>query len=179
MHAFASLPSRGLVSPSPPEVARRVRAAFAYAGLDVTKPVEGLRIDPSTIQRILDPINPRGAKSEFELRQIAQATGVPVGFLLCGFMAEGLHRAEPITANGNGYDARRRPVADLSEDNSELQASLASQSASSARRGETGSPATRPERVAEAAQARAISRQLWRSTRPRPSRWRRGRAWWE
>ena len=38
--ADTALPARGPVSPSPPEVARRVRAAFAYAGLDVTKPVE-------------------------------------------------------------------------------------------------------------------------------------------
>lgn len=175
MHALTSLASPGLVSPSPAEVARRVRAAFAYAGLDVSKPVPGLPVDPPTIQWMIDPINPRGAESERELSQIAKATGVPVGFLLCGFMVEGLSHAEHIRTDGNSHNAALRSVADPPDEVSEPLATTASQSGS---RG-ADSPATPARRVSETAVAPASGQRLRRTPRRRRRRWRRRRAWWE
>jgi hypothetical protein len=177
MDASTMLAGRGLVSPSPPEVARRVRAAFAYAGLDVSKPVAGLGIDPSTIQRMVDPIDPRGATSEHELRQIALATGVPAGFLLSGFMLESLLSGRADRAGGSGDDARRTPVADPSADVDRLWASLTSQFPAT---GDTDSPAARPGATAEATDPRIAARTMRRGRRRQPRWWRRRRrAWWE
>ena len=118
------MPLRRLESPSPHEVARRVRAAFAYAGLDATKPVRGLRIDPPTIQQIVDPDVPRGAESEDELHQIAEATGVPVGFLLDGFMLEQHSHSRATAAPAGVEHSLQHSVAALARELSELRSRL-------------------------------------------------------
>lgn len=73
--------------PPPPEIANRVRAAFAYAGQDVTKEHNELGISKATVARIVSRSDPRGASSE-ELERVATFTGVPLGFLLDGWASD-------------------------------------------------------------------------------------------
>ena len=68
----------------PNEVARRTRAALAYANLDVKRSPEVTGISYATMQRIVSPTSPRGASLE-QLWAIADATGVPRAFMEHGF----------------------------------------------------------------------------------------------
>ena len=90
--------------PPPPEIARRVRAAFAYANKDVSKEHAELGIGYATVQRIVSPTKPRGADSD-ELEQIAGFTGVPVSFLLDGWPSEAPSAAERLEALEHQYQA--------------------------------------------------------------------------
>lgn len=82
-----------LIDPS--DVARRARAALAYANIDVKSSPQHTGISYATMQRIVSPTAPRGAKLE-ELWAIADATGVPRNFMEHGF--EGLTQAGEDTA---------------------------------------------------------------------------------
>lgn len=67
------------------DTAKRVRAALAYAGIDVKESKEKTGVTYATMQRIVSPTNPRGASLD-ELRQIADhCPGVPRWFLEYGF----------------------------------------------------------------------------------------------
>lgn len=65
------------------QVARRVRAALAYAGIEVKRSVDG--ITPATMARLVSLSNPRGFQRPGEPELIAQACHVPVDFLRHGF----------------------------------------------------------------------------------------------
>jgi hypothetical protein len=72
---------------SPETIAARVRAALAYANIKLTdkgKPTSVGSINQSTMARIVSPTNPRGASID-ELREIAEACGVPRSFMEEGF----------------------------------------------------------------------------------------------
>jgi hypothetical protein len=66
------------------KVAARVRAALAYANIDVNKSDTLIGIGRSTMARIVSPSKPRGASIE-ELWRIADACGVPRSFMERGF----------------------------------------------------------------------------------------------
>lgn len=68
----------------PTEVARRTRAALAYAGLEQTDVIERAGISSATLARIVSKTKPRGASIE-ELWQIADACQIPRRFMEDGF----------------------------------------------------------------------------------------------
>jgi len=70
----------------PSDVAARVRAALAYANIDVKSSDDEIGISRATMARIVSPSKPRGASVD-ELWLIADKTGVPRWFLEGGFDA--------------------------------------------------------------------------------------------
>jgi transcriptional regulator with XRE-family HTH domain len=90
----------------PAEVARRVRAAFAYAGEDISKQHPDLGISPSTVARIVSSTKPRGADSD-ELGRVAAFTKVPLSFLLEGWASEEASTSERLEALEHQYAALR------------------------------------------------------------------------
>jgi transcriptional regulator with XRE-family HTH domain len=92
--------------PPPPEIARRVRAAFAYAGEDVSKEHPKLDISKHTVARIVSGTNPRGADTD-ELEKIADFTKVPLEFLREGFTGEQPGVPDRLEALEHQYTALR------------------------------------------------------------------------
>lgn len=98
--------------------ADRVRAALAFAGIDVKDSQAKVGISYATMERIVSPSKPRGASLD-ELRQIADACpGVPRWFLEHGF-------APPAET---GADELRQDLSDLRDDLKQLAATVAQQS---------------------------------------------------
>jgi hypothetical protein len=84
--------------PEADEFARRVRAALAYANIEVKSSKGATGISGATMARIVSPTSPRGAKNEDEAARIAHATGVPLAFLLHGFGQEAPALVERVEA---------------------------------------------------------------------------------
>lgn len=95
---FARLSSRGAKlrvwsrsmqgEPTPKETARRVRAALAYAGIDVKDTDEKVGITTATMARIVSQTKPRGFQKAGELEKVAGACEVPEDFLRYGWARE-------------------------------------------------------------------------------------------
>lgn len=95
------------------DAAARVRAAMAYADIDVKDSEERVGIGPATMARIMSPTTPRGASID-ELRQIAHACGVPEGFMEQGFEAlAAVDQARRIDELASGLEALTRRVEEL------------------------------------------------------------------
>lgn len=65
-------------------MAARVRAALAYADIDIKAAQTRVGISRATMTRIVSPTAPRGVRPE-ELPLIIEATGVPAAFFEVGF----------------------------------------------------------------------------------------------
>jgi transcriptional regulator with XRE-family HTH domain len=96
--------------PPPLEVARRVRAAFAYADCDTTKEHPELGISRATVARIVSTSKPRGANHE-ELERIAGFTNVPLGFLTDGWPDESPSTPERLEALEHQYATLKAQLA--------------------------------------------------------------------
>lgn len=121
--------------PPPLEVARRVRAAFAYAGKDVSKDHPELGIGYSTIQRIISTESkkgPRPARRD-ELEQIANFTKVPLSFFLDGWPSDEPHAGERIEALEHQYGTIGPRIAELETLTAELAGTLRRVAADTAR----------------------------------------------
>jgi len=84
--------------PPPDQVAKRVGAALAYAGIDIKDSQSQVGISAATMARIVSRTSPRGAKNEMELALVADACDVPMSFLLEGFQPEDPTVAERVEA---------------------------------------------------------------------------------
>lgn len=101
--------------PEPAEVARRVRAALAYADIDIKHAEPQVGISSATIARIVSPSTPRGVRGEAELDLIAQATGVPIGFLINGWPLEEPTLIERVEALEHQLGSVRGELSEVSE----------------------------------------------------------------
>lgn len=102
--------------PDPEEVARRVSGALAYAGIEVKSSGERVGISAATMARIVSRSAPRGAKNEDELETIANATGVPLDFLLNGFTASEPALPERVEALERKVESLLRQRAEAASD---------------------------------------------------------------
>lgn len=73
----------------PGEIAARIRAAIGYSGEDAREIAERLGVSEATLRRRTARQNPSGARSMDELYRIAEACGVPPGFMAEGFTGLG------------------------------------------------------------------------------------------
>lgn len=71
--------------PAPKDAARRVRAALAYAGIDVKDTDTKVGISAATMARIVSQAKPRGFQKAGELERVAVACEVPEDFLRHGW----------------------------------------------------------------------------------------------
>jgi transcriptional regulator with XRE-family HTH domain len=116
-----------------PELAARLRAAFAYADMDKAQRAEVLGVSPRQVTRLLTgevPLDP------YKLPAVAQATGVPESFFEEGWPDESpstperLERVEHLYATLNGRleqeaERRRETLTELSSDIRKLEQALA------------------------------------------------------
>jgi transcriptional regulator with XRE-family HTH domain len=109
--------------PPPLEVARRVRAAFAYAGVDTTKEHPELGISKATVARIVSTSKPRGANHD-ELERIAGFTNVPLAFLLEGWPDGSPSTPERVEALEHQYATLAAQLAEAAGSRESLAAAL-------------------------------------------------------
>lgn len=92
-------------------LARRVRAAMAYHGIDaeeVIRRLDGL-FGIATLRRITSPTNPRGA-SPVEIGKLADACEVPLSWLLHGEWDDAGGRAGLLVFGAGSVDERLQMI---------------------------------------------------------------------
>lgn len=108
----------------PEEAARRVRAALAYADIDVKASPAATGISYATMQRIVSPTSPRGATIE-QLWAIADACDVPRRFMEHGFTSSDVPEdiesqlseiRDVLVAQAAADEQLRRQLADLRDE---------------------------------------------------------------
>ena len=93
----------------PRDLAARVRAAFAYKGLSKTERAQALGVSVRQATRIESG---QAGIPDGRLEQIAQVTGVPLSFLVDGFVNDAPSAGERIEALEHQYAALRAEIAE-------------------------------------------------------------------